>query len=274
MQVEFPMRHRGNSASARRVHRAAATGRHRGPSAPPYPWLRVAGTVGLATLVPVTGGWVAVGAIGFDLSDPLSPQQAVGSALRAGTASHAVQAASPSAVLNRSPSPSLQAVATSARRVALSDHRGRMPAPVTVSAGPTTPPEVKHRADRTAESSPTPAVGGRHRADTGDGPVTTRERDDGDQRYPDDGQDQGSGSPDSGSAGPENGAGHGEGHADTHDGGDSNGHGYGHDDDSGAGDGPDGAQAGGQAGGQDGGQAGARGGEHGSDQADGHADGR
>ena len=204
--------HRRHTVPARPVERPPATGRHRSQPVPAYPWLRVAGTVGLATLVPFTGGWVAVAAISLDLGGPSPSHDAAGSVVPAGAPSRTLQTASPSVVLSRSSTPSLEAVT-----------------------------RVRHRAERLTEASPAPDVGGRHRRDTAEGSSTTPHSDD-QQRtgdYPQhtgDGRGSGSaagGSPGSDADGGHGGGGHGGGgRAHGHDRGEPNGNGYGHGDDS------------------------------------------
>jgi len=182
------MRHRDDSAMARRAPRKApraprrvprpaappaASGRHRAQPVPGYPWLRTAGTVGLATLVPVTGAWVAVGDVSVHLNRP-STAHIAGSALPAGTPDRAQPTAAATLVLSRSPSPSLDAVARSGQRTAA--HAERMTPRVTVPPSSGTEPSARHRADRAPEASPAPAAAGRHRADTEEDRSTTPHR--------------------------------------------------------------------------------------------------
>jgi hypothetical protein len=202
---------------------------------PAYPWLRAAGTVGLATLVPFTGGWVAVAAISFDGSSPSTSHNTAGSMVPAGTPNVALHTASRPDVLSRSPSSSLDAVTRSGRRMPVDRHLGQMPGPTTVSAGPNARPSTRHRADQVEDASRTPAVGGRHRADTDEEPATTSFRDGDDQGHTGGGQRQGDGSEDGAGAGSRGNGGHGEGaqaHGHDADGsnGQSNGHANGHGD--------------------------------------------
>jgi hypothetical protein len=205
------MRHRGTSAVARRVQRPSATARHRARPVPAYPWLRAAGTVGLATLVPFTGGWVAVAAISFDASNPSTSHHTAGSVVPVGTPNVALHTAPRPVVLSRSPSSSLDAVTRWDRRMPIDRHLGQMPAPTTVSAGPAAGPLTRHRADHMEDASRTPAVGGRHRADTDEEPAPTSHRDGDDQGHTVGGQGQGNGSEDGAGAGSQGTGGHGEG---------------------------------------------------------------
>lgn len=176
------MRHRGQRTMARRVQRPAATAsRHRAQPAHAYPWLRAAGTVGLATLVPVTGGWIAVSAIGFDGFDfgaPSTTHNRADSGLPAGTRDGALPTASSAVVLSRSPSPSLEAAARMGQRMPVGSHVGQMPDRVGVDVGSTSPTDAtegtsaKHRAAQMPSDSPTPSASGRHRADDPQEPST------------------------------------------------------------------------------------------------------
>ena len=254
------MRHRGPSAIGRRAH-SAATGRHRAAAVPPYPWLRVAGSVSLATMVPVAGAWVAVGAIGFNLSGTPTSPDASGTARPAEAPNQVVRTASPSIVVKRSPSPSLDAVARAGTRTPLPRHLGEAPARVSVQDS-TAGAAAKHRADQMPEPSPAPTVAGRHRADTGDQPSTAPsgdEQQDSGQHAGQHGGSEDGGSPESS---PESNPGsspddsRGEGHAYGHDRSESNGHAYGHDekqDGAGRGNGSAGGAQGGSQGSQAGG---------------------
>jgi hypothetical protein len=122
--------------------------------------------VGLATLVPVTGAWVAVGDVSVHLSGPSTSHSIAGSSLPAGSPDRARPTASATLVLSRSPSPSLDAVSRSAMRTPA--HEGRTTPRVTVPLSPGTQPSARHRADQAPEAAPTPAVAGRHRADNED----------------------------------------------------------------------------------------------------------
>lgn len=188
---------------------------------PGYPWLRAAGTVGLATVVPFTGGWVAVAAITAEHGGPSTTHSASGRVLAADSPNFSQQTASPAVVLNRSLSPSLEEVSRSAGRTPLEDPVGRMTARVQVPAGPTAQPSVKHRADSSDEPSPTAVVGGRHRAGTDQDPSTTSGdsqgsgsdsgSDSGSNSGSDSGQPQGSGSESGGSPASQDNGRHGEG---------------------------------------------------------------
>lgn len=223
MKVEFSMRHRGNSATARRrVERPTATGRHRARPASAYSRSRAAAIVGLAALVPVTGGWVAAGVIGFDLNGPVSPDDKPGSALPVGTPND-VRSASASVVLSRSPSPSLDAVTRSAQRRPVSAHGGQSPVPDTVSAVPTSPPG-KHRGSAEPESAPSHTAAGRHRADTSDDVSKTPQRDGADGQRANRGRKSANESEGDASPGSRDNGRSGEGHDSRHDRGESNGH--------------------------------------------------